>query len=715
MFQLNEIELQNLSSSGLQDVLRGIGVTVTPDSGPALPLLRGVSEKTEGTDHLGDYTETKVTYSNEADTAVVHLQFRCYESFVLTSVQGEMKNANDFGKQHCFAAQNGIIIHAQGMTNIDGLMANYQHKDWWTRPHFDHNWSTLPERTQSLLWRKETPFYHLLPVCGPVFRTDVCGTEEGLQIRVSSHQGGRTKCESLSFVLGSGADPYQLVERHVEAALHTLDYPTLPRSRKPYPEILDSLGWCSWDAFYHQVNEEGLLVKAEEMQAASLPVQWVMIDDGWSQTVDKKLSSFEADVEKFPQGLAGTVRQLKKKYGIRWVGVWHTIAGYWGGIHPDSSIAKQYSDYLYSNAKGSLIPYPDAGRGFGFWHAWHSFLERQGIDFVKVDSQSAVLNFTKHEWSIGEAAAAAHEALEASAALHFNNTIINCMGMAAENMWHRPKSSVSRNSDDFVPQDQFGFAEHALQNAYNSYYHGAFYYGDWDMYWTKNHDDIQNAVLRSVSGGPIYFSDAPGNTDASKIWPLIYNNGKIIRCEQTPNPTADCLFLDPTKETVPLKLWNIAKSSGVVAAFHIGKYADSVKGTVGPSDVPGLKGDEFVLYEHFSGEMKLMRQGEQHAFELQPGQCALYLIIPSEGTVTPIGLVNKYVATDAVSEVKSEGSTRSLQLKEGGAFRFVSENSCVSAQLNGKALPVLLISEHLYEVDVPMLDDKLNIVLSVSE
>ncbi|MGO4276254.1 Sip1-related alpha-galactosidase, partial [Paenibacillus sp. TAF58] len=197
-------------------------------------------------------------------------------------------------------------------------------------------------------------------------------------------------------------------------------------------------------------------------------------------------------------------------------------------------------------------------------------------------------------------------------ALHFNNTIINCMGMAAENMWHRPKSSVSRNSDDFVPQDQFGFAEHALQNAYNSYYHGAFYYGDWDMYWTKNHDDIQNAVLRSVSGGPIYFSDAPGNTDASKIWPLIYSNGKIIRCDQTPNPTTDCLFLDPTKESLPLKLWNIANASGVVAAFHIGKYTDSVKGTVGPSDVPGLKGDEFVLYEHFSSEMKIMHHGEQH-------------------------------------------------------------------------------------------------------
>ncbi|MDR6553139.1 Sip1-related alpha-galactosidase [Paenibacillus qinlingensis] len=706
-----------ISSNGLQSVLGRIRVTVTTDNGSALPLLSSESEVTAGSDERGAYTETNQIFRGENDTAVVQLRFRAYDSVVLASVQGELINANDFGRQLCFAAQNGIIIHAQDMEEVDGLMANYQHKDWWTRPHFNHDWSTLPERTQSLLWRKgkDASYYHLLPVCGPEFRTDVCGAESGLQIRVSSQQGGRTKCQALSFVLGTGADPYQLMENQVDAALHALEYPTLPRAQKAYPEILDSLGWCSWDAFYHQVDEKGLLIKAEELQAAGLPVQWVMIDDGWSQTIDKKLSSFQADEEKFPQGLGATVRKLKEQHGIRWVGVWHTIAGYWGGIHPDSPIAKQYSDYLYSNAKGSLIPYPDAGRGFGFWHAWHAFLERQGIDFVKVDSQSAVLNFTKHEWSIGEAAAAAHQALEASASLHFNNTIINCMGMAAENMWHRPKSSVSRNSDDFVPQDEFGFAEHALQNAYNSYYHGAFYYGDWDMYWTKNHDDIQNAVLRSVSGGPVYFSDAPGNTDPTKIWPLIYQNGSIIRCEQTPSPTADCLFLDPTKDTIPLKLWNTARDSGVVAAFHIGKHKDEIKGSVSPSDVPGLQGEQFVLYEHFSGEMKLMHANEHHDFVLQPTQCALYLFIPVAGAATPIGLTDKYVAADAVSHVKSEGSTVSFQLKEGGKFRFMSAGREVVVDVNGKRLPVVVVSKQLYEVEIPNLEDKLQIVVSVTE
>ncbi|MBW7460079.1 hypothetical protein K0U00_39055, partial [Paenibacillus sepulcri] len=362
---------------------------------------------------------------------------------------------------------------------------------------------------------------------------------------------------------------------------------------------------------------------------------------------------------------------LKNRSGVRWVGVWHTVAGYWGGIDPASELAGQYAEYLRANVRGDLLPSPDGGQGFGFWHGWHSFLERQGVDLVKVDSQSAVTNFWRGQRSIGEAASAAHTALEASVALHFDHTMINCMGMAAENVWHRPKSAVSRNSDDFVPQERYGFAEHALQNAYNSYYHGAFYWGDWDMYWTKNHDDIQNAVLRSISGGPVYFSDAPGNTDPSRLWPLIYQDGKIIRCDRTPSPTGDCLFLDPTVQHVPLKLWNTAGEAGVIAAFHIGKYDTPVEGTVGPQDVPGLEGDRFALYEHFSRECLFLARDERHSFKLKAEEYALYTIIPvrhgdedaeASGGIIPIGLAGKYISSHAVTDVFLDGKSTGIAL-----------------------------------------------------
>ncbi len=332
------------------------------------------------------------------------------------------------------------------------------------------------ERTLSLLWKTENTYYHLLPVCGPVFRTDLGGEDGGFSVRISSRQAGLSRCDAFAFILGAGDKPFQLMRDQVGAALKELDYSTLPRERKAYPEILDYLGWCSWDAFYHQVGEEGLLAKAQEFKEQELPVRWFMIDDGWSQTSEHKLIDFEADCVKFPKGLAGTVSELKESFGVRWVGVWHTIMGYWGGIHPGSPLARQYGDYLWTTSKGNLIPFPDAGRGSASGTPGMRFLRLQGVDFVKVDSQSAVGNYLKHHRSAGEAAAAAHQALEASVALHFDKTVINCMGMASENIWHRPQSAVSRSSDDFVPQEPHGFQEHALQNGYNSFFHGPLYW-----------------------------------------------------------------------------------------------------------------------------------------------------------------------------------------------------------------------------------------------
>lgn len=57
-----------------------------------------------------------------------------------------------------------------------------------------------------------------------------------------------------------------------------------------------------------------------------------MIDDGWLDVSEMRLQSLEPDGNKFPEGFLPVTRQLKEDYGVDWVGVWHTIAGYWGGI-----------------------------------------------------------------------------------------------------------------------------------------------------------------------------------------------------------------------------------------------------------------------------------------------------------------------------------------------------------------------------------------------
>ncbi|MBS4220901.1 alpha-galactosidase [Bacillus sp. FJAT-49711] len=539
-------------------------------------------------------------FSNDESGINLEVMIKKYGKIIALYVGAKIKNERDQARHRYFAAEKSISLLVQDIDLIDGLMANYQHKDWWTRPYFKNDLSQMPERTISLLMKSKSEYHYILPVVDKDYRADLAGHETGLSIHLSSYVGGFDSCKTLALFIGTGENPFKLSENTIKTAIAELGYPTLPRDKKRYPKTLDYLGWCSWDAFYHHVNESGIIKKMEELKEKELPVKWVMIDDGWLDVKENRLFSFKAHKGKFPNGLQSISKKLKEQYGVYWVGVWHTIAGYWGGIHKDSELAKIMETFLYKTNNNKMIPSPDAAKGFDFWDRWHRELKQKGIDFVKVDSQSAVNNFMMYQESIGKTARGAHTALEASVGIHFDQCIINCMGMSSENIWNRPISSVSRNSDDFVPGEEISFKEHALQNAYNSFFHSHFYWGDWDMYWTNHAEGIQNAILRAVSGGPVYFSDPVGETDACKIRPLILNDGQILRANQPGLPTSDCLFSNPNEQEVPLKVWNTANDAGVIAAFNIHLENKEVHGTISPSDVQGIKGEKFVIYDYLN-------------------------------------------------------------------------------------------------------------------
>lgn len=701
MFQFMNYE--NAIQCTLDDtpVLSGLSIKVKLDNGEESDLHLSTSFRGEATGSNGSYTEYDYLYTDKADMITVNLKLHSFEKQVAVYIHVQVANEQPYGRQRSLAAENGIMIIIEQLSDVLGLMANYRHKDWWTRPHFDINYRTLPPRTQSLLWKTNQGYYQLLPVCDNKYRADLVGCERGMMVTLSSFQGGHDECHTLAFLLGTGTDPFELAEENTQSALLLIDASITVRRQKRYPEILDYLGWCSWDAFYHEVDEKGLLDKARELQSLDLPVRWVMIDDGWSQVDNngRKLKGFDAEQTKFPNGLSATISALKKEFGIRWVGVWHTIVGYWGGIDPISINGCEES--IYRTNKGKYIPYPKATRAFGFWHAWHSRLKRDGVDFVKVDSQSAIYNYMKDELPIGEAAFEAHTALEASVALNFEGCIINCMGMASENIWHRPMSSVSRNSDDFVPQERDSFKEHALQNAYNSYYHAPFYWGDWDMFWTDNHDSEQNMILRAVSGGPIYFSDPLLRTNPNLLSPLIYRDGRIIRCDRPGLPTEDCLFIDPTMQQIPLKIWNTINGVGVIAVFHISKDGADVEGSICPVDIPGLMGDRFIVVDRMNETVIRLHRDERYPIRLGDRNSALYLIYAVKGPVVPIGLMNKLISADSMISVRTDVKQTYVRLKEGGAFAFTAIRRPKAVYISGKEIRIDPVKDEvgLYQVD----------------
>lgn len=631
-----------------------------------------------------DCGEYRLTFGSADGAIGARLILRQRGAFLAVHVEASIRNQTAYHAQRTFAAEGGIRLTFRELSGLQGLLAAARHKEWWTRPHFDPDLRLLPSRTQSLLWKTGGGYGYMLPLCDELYRTDLVGSEGGLTVLVSSGETGHETIRTAALVLGADTDPYRLAAAAADEGFAARNKGGSPRTRKAYPELLEYVGWCSWDAFYADVDEKGLIEKAAELRRLGLPVRWFMIDDGWSEVKERKLAAFGADKRKFPGGLARTVSRLKRDHGIRWVGAWHNIAGYWGGIDPEGEAHVEARPYVHRTRSGRWIPHPDAALNFGFWNMWHSKLKRQGIDFVKVDNQSSLYAYMGGERSIAATAHAVHTGLEASAALHFGGCVINCMGMASENVWHRPLSSVSRSSNDFLPKIADGFGEHALQNAYNSVYHGPFYWGDWDMFWTGHHDAVPHMTLRAVSGGPVYFSDGPGQTVPDIIRPLIYGDGKIIRCDRIGQPTEEWLTVNPLITPQAFKVWNTAGGAGIVAAFHVYNGPCAVEGRVGPGDIPLLEGSSYIAFDSFRKKAYRLQTGESIPVRLSPLEAELYVIVPVTGEFTAIGLTDKLVASDAVLGTEYDGEAATVRLKDSGTFAFVSERKPAEAFVNGK-------------------------------
>ncbi|MBE3576212.1 MAG: hypothetical protein IMX00_00700 [Limnochordales bacterium] len=315
------------------------------------------------------------------------------------------------------------------------IHASYLFSDWWTRPAFPRQMADVPARTQFLLWeRTDGLFCCLVPLVNGDLRATLQGaaastrlqtdaaasaahavsptqsatvdfTAADLDILVATEKSGLSSFAGLIFVLGTGPDPYSLVEAVYRRALQAINlnelaaetvgnapayrapaYVARGRRDKRFPDVFEYLGWCSWDAFYQQVNAAGLLEKARELRSLQLPVRWVLIDDGWSPVQNRLLAGFGSDKEKFPAGLASVIRELKAELGFGWVGVWHALTGYWRGVDPAAPEMATVAGNLLLTSAGTTVPGFTPEAAFGFYHAWHSRLQQQGVDFIKVDN-----------------------------------------------------------------------------------------------------------------------------------------------------------------------------------------------------------------------------------------------------------------------------------------------------------------------------------------
>lgn len=578
--------------------------------------------------------------------------------------------------------ENGAEIEIP-IENVESWTADYLYGEFWCRPSFGKSLSDVPDDTQGFIYKKYNgDFGVILPVVSENYKCVLKGKSDGaLVARLFSRYEGMTECRALTFVRAEGEDPFKLLKECAETGLKLLGRGVPTREKRRYPEIFEYLGFNSWDAFHIGVNEDCLIKKCREFKEKNIPVKWIILDDMWGDVRDfydrtykderemtrlmhsSRLYSFKACVKRFPNGLKGAIEKINE-YGIA-VGVWHPTTGYWMGIDPNGDIFRDYGDCLIKATDGKIVPDPDKEKSYKFYSAYHDYLKSAGAEFVKVDNQSMSRRFYKNIAPVGKVARDYHDALEASVGQHFDNAVINCMGMASEDMWNRSASPVSRCSDDFQPEDAEWFTKHILQCSYNSLIQGQFYYCDWDMWWTDDGQAEKNSVLRAVSGGPVYVSDELGRSRLEVLKPLTLNDGKILRCDRPAVPTKDCLTEDPVASGKIFKLKNMSNGCGIIAAFNLNKENKPVSGTVSPNDLEDLEGGEFGFYEYFSKELIIIKNGESVNITLKSiNDYRLYIAVPLKNGCGVIGRTDKFISPATYKRLKN------------GGFELIEEGPC---------------------------------------
>ncbi|TXG50225.1 hypothetical protein EZV62_022749 [Acer yangbiense] len=525
--------------------------------------------------------------------------------------------------------------HVVPIGKLSGIrfMSIFRFKVWWTTHLIGKSGKDIEYETQMMILEKNDmgrPYVVLLPILEGLFRASLQpGIDNYMDMCVesgSSHVCGSSFRSCLYMHVGD--DPYSLVKEAMKVVRVHLGTFKLLEEKTP-PGIVDKFGWCTWDAFYLDVNPKGVYEGVKCSVEGGCPPGLVLIDDGWQsichddedptitddhqefmnrnsagEQMPCRLIKFEENYKfrnyksqnvPYKKGMGGFVRDLKDEFkSIEHVYVWHALCGYWSGIRPNVPcmpesriIAPKLSQGLQMTMEDLAVDkIVDSGIGLvppevvhNMYEGLHSHLESVGIDGVKVDVIHLLEMLAEDFGGRVELAKAYYKALTVSIRKHFKgNGVIASMEHCNDFMYLGTDAiSLGRVGDDFWCNDPKGVTNgtywlqgcHMVHCAYNSLWMGNVIQPDWDMFQSTHPCAEFHAASRAISGGPIYVSDCCGKHNFNLLKRLVLPDGTILRCQHYALPARDCLFEDPLHDgKTMLKIWNLNKFTGVLGLFN---------------------------------------------------------------------------------------------------------------------------------------------------
>jgi raffinose synthase len=570
---------------------------------------------------------------------------------------------------------------------VDRFVCTHRPDPYWMVPKVGVSMGDVPPETQYLLADLTAGGYLILvPLLSGVFRCTLSGQEDELVVVAETGDPAVVGTAVSGLYLAFGDDPYELCR---QAAVEVNEWLGTGRLRtgKQLPDFVDQFGWCTWDAFNYDVSHENVRIGLESFALGGVSPRLLILDAGWQSVKtmpsgEKRLTAFQAN-ENFPVGLAGTVKMAKETHGIETFMVWHAVGGYWGGVDGESLTAYGVRSTFRRPSVVMEELAPDLRKWFGgvvgvvppalsysFFQDYHRYLRSQGVDGVKIDNQASLEMLSEGFGGRVAMMQRYHEALEGSVHTHFQGAMINCMSCSNDMLYSALNSNLTRTSTDFWPNKPETHGLHLYTNAQVGMWFGEFIHPDWDMFQSGHPAGAFHAAGRAISGGPVYVSDKPEEHNFDLLKMLVLPDGGILRAIQQGKPTRDCLFNDPTREDVLLKIFNINSAGGVVGVFNA-RYTQSqdlatIAGWVSPADVEGLEGDYFAVYAHHTRDLRLMARDEKWEIHLPELGSEVFTITPVDEGVAPIGLImmlngggavlGRQWLTDDLYEIAARGS-----------------------------------------------------------
>ncbi|GFQ02546.1 probable galactinol--sucrose galactosyltransferase 1 [Phtheirospermum japonicum] len=608
------------------------------------------------------------------------------------------------------------------------FMCVFRFKLWWMTQRMGSAGQDIPFETQFLIveGRDDGLYVVFLPILEGDFRAVLQGNAHNeLEICLESGDPGVQEFDGSHLVfVAAGSDPFDVITnavKTVEGHLQTFSH----RERKKMPDMLNWFGWCTWDAFYTNVTSEGVKQGLESFEKGGISPKFVIIDDGWQSvgmdptsegtkadnsanfanrlTNIKENHKFQKDgkegerVADPTMGIQHIVSGIKDQHSVKYVYVWHALAGYWGGVRPGESGMEHYEskmaypisspgvdsnepcDALNSITKTGLgLVNPD--KVFSFYNELHSYLASASIDGVKVDVQNILETLGAGHGGRVKLTRKYHQALEASISRNFkDNGIISCMSHNTDGLYSAKRTAVVRASDDFWPRDPASHTIHIASVAYNTVFLGEFMQPDWDMFHSVHEMAEYHAAARAVGGCAIYVSDKPAQHDFNLLKKLVLPDGSILRAKLPGRPTRDCLFSDPARDgKTLLKIWNLNDHNGVVGVFNCqgagwckqGKrnlihdeQPGTITGIIRAKDVnylPRVTDDKWngdaIVYSHLHGDLVYLAENASLPITLKSREYEVFTVVPvkkmsNDVAFAPIGLTKMFNSGGAIKEV----------------------------------------------------------------